>query len=419
MLKRLLLGVLAFSSLAATVAADSTQTESSSSASGSATKTPDKSSSSTSKTDPSTTAAPTSSAVAGSGDAKSSSTASRTTNGPETFTVTVGAPLGTFAFYPNQIQNAQKGDTVLFEFFPSNHSVVKMDPSTPCIPYEYTNPGGASFYSGFKQSSVTELSHPPTWTLPINDSSTVWFYCSAPDSCIPHGMIGVINPPNDTIIDTVQAHAKQQAYALSPGDQVPNEDGSSPTSTSTPSSGKSSGLSGGAIAGIVIAAVAAFALIGLLFFFVGRRKKANEMKSVPSTGAGVDPYTDGSVAAAGMQSPHMQQFHQEHPPMYQQDARYSYVPPGSPGWPAAEATKHGHPGHLSQQSAVSSPDAMDQNQNRLSELASQNYDPVEMYTPGLPTSVENPNSPDAGLGQHTAEQKFEQHQRMMQNPSST
>jgi len=409
-LKGLLLGALAFSSLAVAVAADSAQTESSSSsASDSATKTQSKSSSSTSKTGSSITAAPTSSAVAGTGDAKSSSTASRTTNGPETFTVTVGAPLGTFAFYPNQIVGAQKGDTVLFEFFPSNHSVVKMDPSTPCIPYDYTNPKGASFYSGFKQSNVQDLSNPPSWSLPVNDSSTVWFYCSAPDSCIPHGMIGVINPPNDTIIDTVQAHAKNQAYALSPGDQIPNEDGSNPTAA--PSS-KSHGLSGGAIAGIVVGVVAAFALIGLLFFFIRRRKKSNAIKSVPSTGAGTDPYADHGVAAGGMQSPHMQQFHQEHPPMYQQDPRYSYVPPGSPGWPPADATKHGHPGHLSQQSAVSNPDGTEQNPNRLSELASQNYDPVEIYTPALPTSTENPNSPDAGLGQHTTEQMFEQHQRM-------
>jgi hypothetical protein len=35
---------------------------------------------------------------------------------------------------------------------------------------------------------------PPSWTIRINDTGPIFFYCSAPGSCIKYGMVGVINP---------------------------------------------------------------------------------------------------------------------------------------------------------------------------------------------------------------------------------
>jgi hypothetical protein len=41
---------------------------------------------------------------------------------------------------------------------------------------------------------VDEMSQPPKWNLTINDTSPIFFYCSAPGSCIDYQMVGAINP---------------------------------------------------------------------------------------------------------------------------------------------------------------------------------------------------------------------------------
>jgi hypothetical protein len=54
---------------------------------------------------------------------------------------------------------ADVGDVVVFQFFPTNHSVVRgdytasipcgdKDTCNPCIPYELIHPGQQGFYSG-------------------------------------------------------------------------------------------------------------------------------------------------------------------------------------------------------------------------------------------------------------------------------
>jgi hypothetical protein len=200
-------------------------------------------------------------------------------------------------------------------------------------------------------------------------------------------MVGVINPANSSDLAAVQKLASEANFSLSPGESVPNEDGSTSGSSSTsnsssPGSGSSS-LGAGAIAGIVIGAVAAFALIGLLFFFVGRRKKAAEVKA------------KNEAEAAAAAAP------QDHPPMYQDpnnpafmDPRYSMVP-GSPTPEQWGTVKTAHTS--AHQSFV--PDASpERNPNRLSELASQNYDPVEIYTPGQPEFPRSPASPTSASG---------------------
>lgn len=132
----------------------------------------------------------------------------------------------------------------------------------------------------------------------------------------------------------------------------------------------SSGLSGGAIAGIVIGAVAAFALVGLLFFLVGRKKKSRELREKSAaTEAGHLPPKAPDAEQQMMGSP-------EHPPMY--DPRFSMQPPpSSPRQWSGANIKTGH------QSMMSEDFNHERNPNRLSELPSQNYDPVEIYTPGL------------------------------------
>lgn len=74
-----------------------------------------------------------------------STPSSTTSSSPQTHTVTVGK--GTNAYDPNTIE-ASPGDLIVFEFFPSNHSVIKAAYGYPCVPFEDVVPNGATFFSG-------------------------------------------------------------------------------------------------------------------------------------------------------------------------------------------------------------------------------------------------------------------------------
>lgn len=72
-------------------------------------------------------------------------------------------------------------------------------------------------------------------------------------------------------------------------------DAQSTTGAAASSSSSSSGLSGGAIAGIVIGAIAALAIIGGVFFLLGRKRRSNRQnhpdpKETPDTSAGSAAY---------------------------------------------------------------------------------------------------------------------------------
>jgi hypothetical protein len=115
--------------------------------------------------------------------------ATATTKAAATYTVKVGVG---HQFEPDVIQ-ALPGDVVKFNFMPLNHSVVRAEYKYPCIPYEKTGAGKVGFFSGF-QPVTAILDNPPSWSLKINDSDPILFYCSAPGSCINYHMVGIINP---------------------------------------------------------------------------------------------------------------------------------------------------------------------------------------------------------------------------------
>ncbi|KAI5838453.1 hypothetical protein DFP73DRAFT_565044 [Morchella snyderi] len=266
--------------------------------------------------------------------------------------VTVGK--GDHDFTP-KIVYADPGDIVSFQFFPQNHSVVRMDPDYPCIPWETYNFGkGSGWWSHFYPVD-TPSANPPTWNITVNDTLPFYYYCSQVGSCITYEMVGAVNPPNSTYVEQIATRAGQADFALSPGEAIPSDSTATPTPSSS-NTNNSSGvtLSVGAIAGIVIGAVCALALIGLLFFFVGRKKKGTEMKE--KTAATPE---DGLMGT-------------EHPPVYQ-DPRYSVVPAG------AAANQWDNKPVDPRSSGV----PMSENSHRISELPdSSTYDPVEIYTPG-------------------------------------
>jgi plastocyanin len=73
--------------------------------------------------------------------------ATSTSKAAATHTVSVGD--GGFFFSPNTTY-ANVGDVVQFDFYPTNHSVVRAEYQFPCIPYDDTGLGKIGFFSGFQ-----------------------------------------------------------------------------------------------------------------------------------------------------------------------------------------------------------------------------------------------------------------------------
>jgi len=140
-------------------------------------------------------------------------TTSTTTSAPATTTAsssgtvhTVAVGNDALAFSPNSI-TAAVGDTIEYHFYPPEHSVAQSSFDTPCVPS-----GPTAFFSGlFTQSSGQNAN---VFTLTVNDTNPIWFYCVIPGHC-EAGMAGVINPPsnNDTLSAYIAAAAKATSQA--------------------------------------------------------------------------------------------------------------------------------------------------------------------------------------------------------------
>ncbi|KAN0122341.1 hypothetical protein V8E51_000667 [Hyaloscypha variabilis] len=186
-----------------------------------------------------------------------------------THSINVGADG--LQFEPDSVV-ANVGDTILFRFYPQNHSVARADYMSPCIPYELTGPGRVGFWSGFHPINMV-LSDPPTFSVLVNDTSPIFFYCSAPGACIQDGMVGVINPNSTQTLATQKAYAENSTLSLSPGQSFPAEGTPSPTSTpKTSKTGSTSPLSAGAIAGIAIGASAVLLIGAAMLYYCGRQR---------------------------------------------------------------------------------------------------------------------------------------------------
>ncbi|KAI2616687.1 hypothetical protein GGS26DRAFT_578008 [Hypomontagnella submonticulosa] len=184
-------------------------------------------------------------------------------------------------FEPDVIK-ANPGDTIRFNFYPKNHSVVRADFKKPCIPWELTNDPAQSFFSGPIQQETLQTPI-PTWDLKVNHTNPIFFYCSAPGSCIDYKMVGVINPNKTFTLDIQKEFVENSTFQLSPGEAFPDEaPPSSTTSSGAPTSSptetpvaegqsRKASLSGGAIAGIAIGGVAVVAIIIALVYLCGRK----------------------------------------------------------------------------------------------------------------------------------------------------
>jgi hypothetical protein len=114
------------------------------------------------------------------------------------------------------VTQAEVGDFIQFQFYPTNHSVVRAAYQYPCIPFELIETDKVGFASGFHPVDAI-LDNPPSWTIRVNDTYPIFFYCSAPGSCINYGMVGVINPNATTSLETQRTDAKKSTFMLQPG----------------------------------------------------------------------------------------------------------------------------------------------------------------------------------------------------------
>ncbi|OJD33730.1 extracellular serine-rich protein [Diplodia corticola] len=270
-----------------------------------------------------------------------------------THTVSVGANGHNFT--PNTTY-ADPGDIVVFDFYPTNHSVIRGEYSNntslcgpagcnPCVPWElyHADEDYQGFFSGNKL--IDNFTNRKTWNLTVNNTEPIWFYCDALDSCSPNGMVGVINPQNGSSFAHQHTEAMDSVYQLAPGQTWPAEGGGSSSSSS--SSHHSSSLSGGAIAGIVVGAVAFVVMAAALFFFVGRSRAYGKFfkhahSQPPISEIGDHGSQPGGVAVGGGSMPPWS----DHTP-----SRIGSPPPTMPGSPPLGSEKPANPARWSDSTA--------------------------------------------------------------------
>ncbi|KAF8508391.1 Cupredoxin [Gautieria morchelliformis] len=130
----------------------------------------------------------------------------------EVHTVTVGAG-GQLAFNPSNI-TAAAGDQINFEFQAKNHSATQSTFASPCTKAMFN--GSLGVNSGFMpipaNSTIANGSF-PTWSITINNTTPLWFYCAqkTPVSHCQMGMVFSINATPQKSFDTFLVPAKASA----------------------------------------------------------------------------------------------------------------------------------------------------------------------------------------------------------------
>jgi len=219
--------------------------------------------------------------------------------------------------------NATIGDTITFSFFPREHSVVLTDFKSPCVPWSSWHPEEKDTWSGLI-TEETARKNPQTWTWKVDTNDPRFFYCSGPGSCVKWGMVFAVNPTPEQPWETFKKEAVEADYEMSPGQTPPAENGvnngnSGDDPSDSSSSSGSKGISTGAIVGIVIGAIAAIAIIGLLFFLIGRSRRKSAAEKEATAAPLAQPPVDAGPAPV---------HYGDHPP----PGYYGQVAHGQTGW---------------------------------------------------------------------------------------
>jgi plastocyanin len=83
-------------------------------------------------------------------------TASSTSSNSEPQTHTVAAGRGGFKFEPRELTDVAVGDTVVWEFYPLDHSVARAAFEDPCVPIETFHKDTQGFWSDVQWVNTTD-----------------------------------------------------------------------------------------------------------------------------------------------------------------------------------------------------------------------------------------------------------------------
>jgi plastocyanin len=133
----------------------------------------------------------------GSSDTTTTTASSTESGSASSTTQSVDVGESGFTFNPDTI-HVPAGGVVEFHFYPGDHSVAQAAFNNPCHPMSDT-----SFFSGFMASARDGK---PVWSLTVNDTNPIWFYCGQVGHC-QAGMVGVINPSGSDTLDSFKSAA--------------------------------------------------------------------------------------------------------------------------------------------------------------------------------------------------------------------
>ncbi|RJE26401.1 extracellular serine-rich protein [Aspergillus sclerotialis] len=133
----------------------------------------------------------------GSSDTTTTTASSTESGSASSTTKSVDVGESGLTFNPDTI-HIPAGGVVEFHFYPGDHSVAQAAFDNPCHPISDTG-----FFSGSMSSAKDGK---PVWSLTVNDTNPIWFYCGQVGHC-QAGMVGVINPSGSDMLDSFKSAA--------------------------------------------------------------------------------------------------------------------------------------------------------------------------------------------------------------------
>ncbi|KAI1369307.1 hypothetical protein F5Y08DRAFT_150421 [Xylaria arbuscula] len=124
--------------------------------------------------------------------------------------VTVGKD-SKLEFNPASIK-AEIGDTITYKFFSKNHAVAQSTFADPCHLQEN------GIFSGFTPNTSPDVAAPTDFTITVNDTKPLWFYCPQTNgNHCQSGMVHAINAPDTgNTFDAYKAKAQTAATPSTP-----------------------------------------------------------------------------------------------------------------------------------------------------------------------------------------------------------
>ncbi|KAF8474805.1 hypothetical protein BDZ91DRAFT_758926 [Kalaharituber pfeilii] len=307
---------------------------------------------------------------------------------PTQINATIGDTISSSLWFPSTLFSAT------FQFFPREHSATLGDFNSPCLPWGVEHPGQEDTWSGLIKETQY-LPNPQSWTWRVDTNDPRFFYCSAKESCTRWGMVFAVNPNTQQTFDEYQKRAKEQPYEMSPGQTPPPEHGGDTSDDATSTPPKKS-LSTGAIVGIVIGGIAAVALVGILFFLVGRSRRKSDAEKAAAEAAAA---AAAAAATQPLDAGRVQSYYGDHPPPGY-DTRFSTFTPAPQGWEATKAPlppTSPNPSQYNPHASMFGAPAPSGGHTSwaASELPGQSVVPqrVEIYTPGVDDRIPLNNPP--------------------------